>query len=134
MMMMGGKGKGKGKGKRTQRSQLTKYDDEQKVWVGRSCRLTLAPSVHANMQLYSKAKVKALVVLPLLRRQKHPLPSRCLKDPLLGDRRLRSMCGPRWKSQPKLEPFVCQRIFPIFGKDFHTPDDILRIEVACSIV
>merc|ERR1740130_1574406 len=33
-MMMGGKGNGKGKGKGKQRSQLTKYDDDKKVWVG----------------------------------------------------------------------------------------------------
>merc|ERR1719281_893532 len=32
--MMSGKGKGKGKGKRNQRSQLTKYEDDKKVWVG----------------------------------------------------------------------------------------------------
>merc|ERR1719379_2461767 len=34
MMMFSGKGKGKGKGKKVQRSQLTKYDDDKKVWVG----------------------------------------------------------------------------------------------------
>merc|ERR1719263_1787803 len=34
LMMFSGKGKGKGKSKGKQRSQLTKYEDDKKVWVG----------------------------------------------------------------------------------------------------